>query len=154
MLFSQSDVSRISETGQFACQALLQQRGGKPQGHVHSGPGASKAATVVRPAATPARATFSSYYDGHTLTIKVQGVFDFMAYKDFRACYEKLSVRVDDYVLDLAGVSSMDSSGLAMLLLLRDHAGGDSERVHLVRTSPFLFALLQDVNFDSLFSVS
>ena len=72
------------------------------------------------------------------LTIKVNGRFDFSSHQEFRDAYEKVASSVDTYNVDLSGTSYLDSSALGMLLLLRDHAGGDKSNVKISkRVSPY-----------------
>ena len=48
----------------------------------------------------------------------------------------------------------MDSSALGMLLLLRDHAGGDNADIALMNISPDVRKILAISNFDKLFKIS
>ena len=47
----------------------------------------------------------------------------------------------------------LDSSALGMLLLLRDHAGGDQAEVEIVNCSPDVKKILTISNFDQLFKI-
>lgn len=99
--------------------------------------------------------TVAATLDGQTLTITVVGAFDFHDLRAFNTCFGRESEGITDYVVDLANTTYIDSSALAMLLLLRDHAGGDSDRVQirLGQTSSDVRKLLQAANFDSLFMI-
>ena len=66
--------------------------------------------------------------DGQELTIAIQGRFDFGAHQAFRDAYERVDGTPKRYQVDLQGTTYLDSSALGMLLLLRDHAGGDHRR--------------------------
>ena len=48
----------------------------------------------------------------------------------------------------------MDSSALGMLLLLRDHAGGDTAEVQVVNSNSDVRKILGISNFDKLFDIS
>jgi anti-anti-sigma regulatory factor len=48
----------------------------------------------------------------------------------------------------------MDSSALGMLLLLRNHAGGDDADVAIVNAKPDIIKLLETCKFNELFKVS
>jgi anti-anti-sigma factor len=57
-------------------------------------------------------------------------------------------------VVDLKEATYLDSSALGMLLLLRDHVGGDDAEVQVVNTSPDVRKILAISNFDKLFDIS
>ncbi|MNJ01264.1 hypothetical protein D3C73_1608430 [compost metagenome] len=57
-------------------------------------------------------------------------------------------------VVDLKDATYLDSSALGMLLLLRDHAGGDESDVRLVNSSTDVRKILAISNFDKLFDIS
>jgi anti-anti-sigma factor len=57
------------------------------------------------------------------------------------------------YVLDLEQVTGMDSSALGMLMLLREHAGGDRAEIRIVNASADLRNTLRIAGFDKLFTV-
>jgi len=83
--------------------------------------------------------------DGQKLTISVRGRFDFGRHQEFREAYERLNHKPDSIVVDLKDATYLDSSALGMLLLLRDHAGGDDSDVRKI---------LAISNFDKLFDIS
>jgi len=90
--------------------------------------------------------------DGQQLTILVQGRFDFAMHQDFRNAYEEVA-NVQRFVVDLRGTQYLDSSALGMLLLLRDHAGGEDAQVRLVNCSPDVNTILTISNFSKLFQI-
>eukprot|EP01133_Synstelium_polycarpum_P008875 gene8875-10405_t len=73
--------------------------------------------------------------DGTKLTITVRGRFDFGSHQAFRDAYERFYKVPEIYVVDLKETTYMDSSALGMLLLLRDHAGGDNAEVQVVNAN-------------------
>ena len=91
--------------------------------------------------------------DGTELTIKVQGRFDFSAHQEFRDSYEREDVDPISYVVDLNRTTYLDSSALGMLLLLRDHAGGDDAEVKIVNCNRDVKKILTISNFEQLFSI-
>lgn len=91
--------------------------------------------------------------DGEELVIRVSGRFDFSAHQEFREAYEMLPVRPRRYRVDMQETSYLDSSALGMLLLLRDHAGGDSADVELVNCNPDVRKILTISNFEQLFVI-
>lgn len=92
--------------------------------------------------------------DGQELTILIQGRFDFGAHQDFRNAYERVSTTPKSYVVDLKGTTYLDSSALGMLLLLRDHAGGDSAQIRLLNCNPDVRKILAISNFEQLFQIA
>ena len=92
--------------------------------------------------------------DGRELTIVVNGRFDFNAHQAFREAYLRSDVQPQRYVLDLQGANYLDSSALGMLLLLRDHAGGDEADIRLLNCNPDVRRILQVSNFEKLFVIA
>jgi len=92
--------------------------------------------------------------DGTKLTIAVKGRFDFGSHQAFRDAYERFYKVPELYVVDLRAATSMDSSALGMLLLLRDHAGGDNAEVQVINSNSDVRKILAISNFDKLFDIS
>ena len=87
------------------------------------------------------------------LTIRIQGRFDFSIHQDFRNAYEGATEKPNSYLIDMSGTSYLDSSALGMLLLLRDHAGGDSANVSISNASEDVRKILTISNFEQLFKI-
>lgn len=87
------------------------------------------------------------------LTIRVKGRFDFGKHQEFRSAYERLG-KPDLVIVDLKDTTYLDSSALGMLLMLRDHAGGDDAYVQVINTNPDVRKILAISNFDKLFDIS
>ncbi|MCU1723854.1 MULTISPECIES: STAS domain-containing protein [unclassified Pseudomonas] len=92
--------------------------------------------------------------DENKLTIRVKGRFDFGNHQVFRDAYERQAVKPESVVVDLKDATYLDSSALGMLLLLRDHVGGDEPRVSVVNTSSDVRKILAISNFEKLFDIS
>ncbi|VVP84941.1 STAS-domain containing protein [Pseudomonas fluorescens] len=90
--------------------------------------------------------------DGQRLTISIRGRFDFAKHQEFRKSYEDRELSA--VVVDLKDATYLDSSALGMLLLLRDHAGGDNSDVRVVNSSTDVRKILAISNFDKLFDIS
>lgn len=90
---------------------------------------------------------------GKTLTITVEGRFDFASYQPFREAYEQAPETVEEYVVDLGSAEYLDSSALGLLLMLREHAGGDDSRIQVVNCSADLRRILTIANFHRLFQI-
>ena len=87
------------------------------------------------------------------LTIKIQGRFDFSAHQEFRDAYEKCNAKPESYTVDMSETTYLDSSALGMLLLLRDHAGGDSSEIEIVNCNSDVKKILTISNFEQLFAI-
>jgi len=87
------------------------------------------------------------------LTIRIQGRFDFSAHQEFRDAYEKNAQKPEGYVVDMSETTYLDSSALGMLLLLRDHAGGDNSEIEIVNCNTDVKKILNISNFEQLFSI-
>lgn len=92
--------------------------------------------------------------DGKQLTIAIKGRFDFGSHQSFRDSYERFYKVPDVYVVDLKEATYLDSSALGMLLLLRDHAGGDNADVRVINSSTDVRKIFAISNFDRLFDIS
>ncbi|MCD6061062.1 MAG: anti-anti-sigma factor [Moraxellaceae bacterium] len=91
--------------------------------------------------------------DGKELVIHIKGRFDFSTHQDFRSAYESAPEEPEQYVVDLREATYLDSSALGMLLLLRDHAGGDSRKVRIINCNPDVKKILTISNFEQLFTI-
>lgn len=91
--------------------------------------------------------------DGRQITISINGRFDFQLHREFRDAYRNIESPATQYVIDLGGTEYMDSSALGMLLLLREHAGGDKADVSIINTGPEIKQILTISNFHQLFKI-
>jgi anti-anti-sigma factor len=89
--------------------------------------------------------------DGKAVTIDISGRFDFSMHREFRQVYEQDHTGATRYILNLRQTEYMDSSALGMLLLLREHAGGDRANIKIVQCSPEVKKILTIANFNQLF---
>ena len=92
--------------------------------------------------------------DGKSLTISIDGRFDFSAHQSFRSSYESISPIPSEINVDLSRTNYLDSSALGMLLLLRDHSGGDSSNITLDGCADEIRKILTISNFEQLFKIS
>ena len=90
---------------------------------------------------------------GSKVTISVAGKFDFQLYDEFRASYADTAGNGVEYVVDLSDTEYMDSSALGMLLLLREHAGGESSSIEITQASVEVRKILDVANFGKLFKI-
>ena len=91
--------------------------------------------------------------NGKTVTIAVSGKFDFQLYDEFRSSYVDTQGAGIQYMVDLSGTDYLDSSALGMLLLLREHAGGEGSKIDIVNASPDVKKILDVANFGKLFEI-
>lgn len=87
------------------------------------------------------------------LVINVEGRFDFSAHQEFRSAYEDLDHPPQKYAVDMSDTTYLDSSALGMLLLLRDHAGGDTSSIRIVNCNEDVRKILVISNFGRLFTI-
>lgn len=88
-----------------------------------------------------------------TAILVLKGRFDFSCQQEFRECFSRYP-QGSGYIIDLREVSYIDSSALGMLLLLRDHAGGDVSNVVIKGASDFVASALKMARFERLFAIS
>jgi len=86
--------------------------------------------------------------DGKTVTIKVDGRFDFSVHKDFRNAYKDHNNT--SYRVNLSETEYLDSSALGMLLLLKKHADNN---VVIEKPTDEIKRVLTIANFDKVFSI-
>ena len=91
--------------------------------------------------------------EDQALVISVSGRFDFSAHQEFRDAYETSEAQPDAYKVDMREATYLDSSALGMLLLLRDHAGGDNSAIEIVNCNPDVKKILTISNFEQLFTI-
>lgn len=90
---------------------------------------------------------------GKKVTISVSGKFDFQLYDEFRVSYDETDGTGVHYIVDLAATEYLDSSALGMLLLLREHAGGETSKIDIINTSADVKKILDVANFSKLFKI-
>lgn len=91
--------------------------------------------------------------DGSKMNISIDGRFDFSSHQEFRKVYEECEKRPQKYTVDLKETTYLDSSALGMLLLLRDHAGGDDSAIEIVNCNEDVRKILTISNFEQLFDI-
>ena len=87
--------------------------------------------------------------DNGVLEIKVVGRFDFGSQDAFRRTYLEVNPKPKKFIVDLSETNYIDSSGLGMLLMLREYAG-DAE-VKLSQPNELVQSILETANFNRLF---
>ena len=92
--------------------------------------------------------------DDSKLTIAIKGRFDFAKHQEFRDAYEEFSPPPACVIVDLKDATYLDSSALGMLLLLRDHAGGDHAQICLLNCNSDVRKIFAISNFEQLFQIA
>lgn len=91
--------------------------------------------------------------NGNSIIIKILGRFDFSSHQEFRQIYEGVPDDVNKYVVDMSEATYLDSSALGMLLLMRDHAGGDNSQIDIKNCNEDVKKILTISNFGQLFNI-
>jgi anti-anti-sigma factor len=86
--------------------------------------------------------------DTYTL-VRLPGRFDFKCVKPFQEVLGSGS----DWIVDFDDVEYVDSAGLGLLLLLREHAGGERARIKLKHVKGQPRGVLLMAKFDRIFAM-
>ena len=89
--------------------------------------------------------------DKQELILKINGGLGNKIQREFRKAYENNPCK--KYTIDLAGSSNIDSSGLGMLLLLRDFAGGEKSNIEIINCSDHILEIFHVTCFYKLFKI-
>jgi len=91
--------------------------------------------------------------DPTTLTISIEGTFSFQKRDEFRESYINADKEIKNFVIDLSNATYIDSSGLGMLLILKDHADTIRGTVVIARPNSAVKELLDLSNFTQIFEI-
>lgn len=96
----------------------------------------------------------STLRSGDDLIVKVCGHFGFAIHKEFRAAYEEVVDKDPPrrYVIDLRLTDYMDSSGLGILLVMRERIG-ERVDISLINSNTEIRSILDISNFHKIFNV-
>lgn len=86
------------------------------------------------------------------VVISIDGRFDFALHKLFRDAYRDIEPG-KGFRVDLSRATYLDSSALGMLLLLREHAGGEQAHVCISGCGEDVLRVLRIANFNRLFTI-
>ncbi len=98
--------------------------------------------------------TIEESTDRTTLTITPLGRFDARTHRAFLEAYTTKPLPSSHYVINFRQTEYIDSTGLGMLLKLREFAGGQRSRVHVINASPQVKSILSIANFQSLLTIT
>ena len=97
------------------------------------------------------KADFSKNED--TLTISIDGKFDFGSLRDFRQAYSDENQRVSKYIVDMRRTETMDSSALGMLLNMKKYLNKQDREIRITTCGPTLKKILLIARFDKKFAI-
>ena len=90
---------------------------------------------------------------GDTVTIKLDGKFDFDSVQPFRDAYSSHN-DCRSFVIDFRDTDYMDSSGLGMLINMRRDLGEEQSSIKLVNCRPQIKKVLLISRFEKYFEIS
>ncbi|KPJ92089.1 MAG: anti-anti-sigma factor [Gammaproteobacteria bacterium SG8_11] len=88
-----------------------------------------------------------------TLTISIDGKFDFGLLKEFRQAYSTDNGPVSKYVVDMRRTETMDSSALGMLLNMKKFLNKQDREIRIINCGPTLKKILLIARFDKKFRI-
>ena len=91
--------------------------------------------------------------NGNVLSIFIDGKFNFAKLSEFRNAYTGDYGNIDDYVIDLRGTDSMDSSALGMLLNMKQFVNKEDKTIKIVNCRPMVKKTLLIARFDKKFQI-
>ena len=91
--------------------------------------------------------------DSATLLIVVDGRLDYNLRKEFRESFNETSSSTKNFKVNLLNTSFIDSSGLGLLLILKEHADEKGGKVVLSNPNEEVLELLELSNFTQLFTI-
>ncbi len=90
--------------------------------------------------------------DGREVTLEMPERFDFSVHTEFRKAYENNN-SARKYIINLGRTRYMDSSGLGMLLQLREYLGGDTSSIRIKNGDENIKEILAIANFDKMMQI-
>lgn len=91
---------------------------------------------------------------GDEVTFTLTGELNYDAHENFRVMIDEAAkFKGRRFALDLAGVPTVDSAALGMLLLFKERVGGRDAAVCLLRPNDNVLSILKLVNFQRYFEM-
>lgn len=91
--------------------------------------------------------------DGAQLSITIDGKFDFSLHQSFRDAYANFQGKNVDIHIDLSKTTYMDSSALGMILLLKDFAEKNANKVVIQKPNETVNKILEIAQFHRLLTI-
>lgn len=98
--------------------------------------------------------TSATSNDDKTLTIKIQGAFNFSIVHEFRSSYSDVTNQFENVVVDLEDATHLDSSALGMLLNLKRYIESGDGEIRIINTKRDVKKILQIAHFEKLFEIT
>lgn len=92
--------------------------------------------------------------EGNELTIRISGEFDFSMLEQFRQAYSDMDMDQVTIKIDLKDAERFNSEALGMLLILREHAGGEESRISISGCGQDIRRIFKASSFEKLFDIS
>ena len=109
---------------------------------------------IVGKVAMPkSRVTIDKTQQDESLTIAITGALDLHLTDAFRHAYESQEQRFKHYRIDLRNCTRITSTGLGMLLILKDFLELPADRITLVNSSEDIQHMLDIAGFSKLFVI-
>ncbi len=80
--------------------------------------------------------------------------FDFSCHGEFRDAYQSIDLSQFEITIDFAKTEYIDSAAIGMLLVLREHAGGDKAKITFRSCRPSVRQIIEITRLDKLFKFS
>ncbi len=87
------------------------------------------------------------------LTLFIKGIFDIKSHKSFSTAYSNTVSKDVKIFIDLKEMEYLDSSGLGMLLVLREKAGGSEADIKIINASSQVKEIFKMANYHLLFTI-
>jgi anti-anti-sigma factor len=98
----------------------------------------------------------STRTEGQRVVLRLSGRFEFSAHREFREAIDRIMQMkgIDELAIDLMDVDYVDSSGLGMLLMVRERT--NSAKLGLILANPrgMVRQALDIAHFEKLFTIS
>ncbi len=91
--------------------------------------------------------------DNKEIYIVIDERFDFSLHQSFRDAYVDCEQVGSQFVLDLTKTTYMDSSGLGMILLLKDHVEKVSGSLKITNPNEEVYKILEIAQFHRLMTI-
>lgn len=98
--------------------------------------------------------SLNTHIDNNKVVIEISGKFDFSLNNEFRDAYKNNGDRNNStFIVDLKSTEYMDSSGLGMILLLKEFCGHDKSRIVIQSPNSTIRRVLDISNFSNLVTI-
>lgn len=91
--------------------------------------------------------------NGKEFSISVDGKFDFSLHQSFKEAYSNFTAKNALIILDLSQTNYLDSSALGMILLLKDYAEANGNKVMIKNPNETVSKILKIAQFHRLLMI-